>query len=76
MTVVAGKRQVTPPLVEIASFAERRTKPTVSSDRTKPDSSDFARERTAEVATAAVLAQRMLDDSARRAYVKRFCKDV
>ena len=74
--MVAGKRQVTPSLVDIASSAERLSKLTVSDDRTKPVSSDLARERTAELATAAALAKSTLDDSVRRAYVKLSHKDV
>ena len=70
VTVVAGKRQETPSLVDIASSAERLSKLTVSGDRTKPVSSNLDRERTAELATAAALAKSTLDDSVRRAYVK------
>ena len=60
--MVAGKRQVTLSLVDIASSAERLSKLTVSGDRTKPVSSDLARERTAELATAAALDKPTLDD--------------
>ena len=67
MTVVAGKRQGTPSLVDIASSAERLSKLTVSDDRTKPVSSNLARERTAELATAAALTKSTHDDSIRRA---------
>ena len=74
--MVAGKRQVTPSLVGIASSAERPSKLTVSGDRTKPVSSDLAGERTSELATAAALAKSTLDDSVRRAFVKLFYKDV
>ena len=76
VTVVAGRRQVTPSLVDIASSADRLSKLTVSGDHTKPVSSDLARERTAELATAAALAKSTLDDSVRRAYVKLSHKDV
>ena len=69
VTVVAGKRQVTPSLVGIASSAELLSKLTVSGGRTKPVSSDLARERTAELATAAALAKSTFDDSVRRAYI-------
>ena len=48
----------------------------MSSDRTKPVSSDSTRERTAQLATAAALAKSTLDDSVRRAYVKLSYKDV
>ena len=76
VTVVAGRRQVTASLVDIASSADRLSKLTVSGDHTKPVSSDLARERTAELATAAALAKCTLDDSVRRAYVKLSHKDV
>ena len=76
VTVVAGKKQVTRSLVDIASSAERLSKLTVSGDRTEPVSSDLARERTAEPATAAALAKSTLDDSVRQAYVKLSYKDV
>ena len=48
----------------------------MSGDHTKPVSSDLARARTAELATAAALANSTLDDSVRRAYVKPSYKDV
>ena len=76
MTAVAGKRQVTPFLVDIASSAEQLSKVTVSSDHNKPIYSDLARARTAEIATAAATAKATLDDSVRRAYVKLSYKDV
>ena len=76
VTVVAGKRQVYPSLVDIASSAERLSKLTVSGDRTKPVPSDLARERTAELATAAALAKSTPDDPVGRAYVKLPYKDV
>ena len=68
--MVGGKRQVTPSLVDIASSAERLSKVIVLGDHTKPISSDLARARTAEIATAAATARATLDDSVRRAYVK------
>ena len=74
--MVAGKRQVTPSRVDIDSSAEQLSKLTVSGDRTKPVSSDLARERTAKLATAAALAKLTLDDAVRRAYVKLSYKDV
>ena len=58
--MVAGKRQVTPSLVDIASSAERLSKLTVSGDHTKPIYSDLARARTAEIATAAATAKATL----------------
>ena len=76
MTVVAGKRQVTPSLVHIASFTERLSKLNVSGDRTKPFSSELAHERTAELATAAALVKSTLDGSVWRAYVTLSYKDV
>ena len=74
--MVAGTRQVTPFLVDISSSPERLRKLLVSGDHTKPVSSDLARARTAELATAAALAKSTLDDSVRRAYVKFFYKDI
>ena len=74
--MVAGKRQVTPFLVELASFAERLSKLTVSGDRTKPVSCDFSHGRIAELAIAAALSKSTLDDSVRRAYVELSYKDV
>ena len=75
-TVEAGKRQVTPSLVDIASAAERLSKLTVPGDRTKPVSSDLARARTAELTTAAKRAKSTLGNSVRSAYVKLTYKDV
>ena len=63
VTVVAAKRQVTPSLVDIASFAERLSKLTVSGDHAKPLSSDLIRARTAEIVTAAGTPKATLDDS-------------
>ena len=74
--MVAGNSHVTPSLVDTASSAERLSKLRVSGDRTKPVSSGLARERTAELATAAALAKSTLDDSVRRAYLKLSYKDV
>ena len=48
----------------------------MSGDCTKPVSSDLARKRTAELATAAALATSTLDDPVRGAYVKLSYKDV
>ena len=76
VTEVAGKRQLTPSLVDIASSAERLSKLTVSGDRTNPASSDLARKRIVKHATAAALAKSTLDDSVRRAYVKLSYKGV
>ena len=74
--MVAGKRQVTPSLVDIASSAERLSNLTVSGDRTKPIYSDLARARTAETATAAATAKATLDDSVLRAHLQLSYKDV
>ena len=59
--------QVTPSLVDIASSAERLSKLTVSGDHTKSISSDLTRTRTAEIATAAAMAEATLDDLVWRA---------
>ena len=74
--MVAGNRRVTPSLVNVASSAERLSKLTVSGDHTKPVSSELARARTSEMATAAATAKATLDDSVKRAYVKLSYKDV
>ena len=74
--MVAGKRQVTPSLVNIAPSAEHLSKLAASGDRTKLVSSYLARERTAELATTAALVKSTLDDSVRRAYVKLSYEDV
>ena len=74
--MVADKRQVTPSLVDIGSSAERLSTLTASGDCTKPVFSDLARERTAELAIAAALANSTLGDPVRRAYVKLSHKDV
>ena len=76
VTVVAGKRQVTPSLVDIASSAERLSKLTVPGDHNKPGSSDMARASIAELAAAPALAKSTLDDSVVRAYVKLSYEDV
>ena len=76
MTVVAGKRQVTPSNVDIAPSAEHLSKLAASGDRTKLVSSYLARERTAELATTAALDESMLYEPVRRAYVKLFYEDV
>ena len=76
MTAVAGKRQVTPSLVDIASSAEPLSKLAVSGDHTKSIFQDLARARTAEIATAAATARATLNDSVRRAHVTLSYKDV
>ena len=74
--MAAGKRQLTPSRVDIASSAERLSKLTVSGDRTKPVSSNLARERTAKLDTPTALAKSTLGDSVRRTCVKLSYKDV
>ena len=76
VTVVAGKRQVTPSLVDIASSAERLSKLTVSGDHTKPVSSDLSHARTSAIAAAAATAKATLGDSVKRAYVMLPYEDV
>ena len=49
--MVAGKRNVTPSLVDVASSAERLSM-SVTRDRAKPVSSTLAHARTAAIATA------------------------
>ena len=76
VTVVVGKRHVTPSLMDIASPAKRLSKLTVSGNHTKPFCSDFARARTSEIVTAAATAKATLDDSVKCAYGKLSYKDV
>ena len=76
MTAVAGKRQVAPSLVDIASSAEPLSKLAVSGDHTKRFAQNLARVRIAEIATAAATAKATLDDSVRRAYVTLSYKAV
>ena len=52
MTVVAGKRQVIPSLVDVVSSAERLSNLSVTEDRAKPVSSTLARVRASAIATA------------------------
>ena len=56
VTVVAGKRQVTPSLVNVASSAERLSKLSVTGDRVKPVSSNSAHDLAAAIATAVSVA--------------------
>ena len=76
VTVVAGKRQVTPSLVDVAFTADRLSKMTVTDDRFKPMSSDLARARTSSIATADAAAEAKYVVSVRRAYVTISRKDV
>ena len=63
--VLAGERQTTPSLMDIAFSAERLSKVTVTDDRAKPYSSDLAHARTSTISTAAAsaTAKAALDDS-------------
>ena len=74
--MVAGNRRVTPSLVDVASSAERLSTLTVSSDNSRPASSDLPRARTSAIAPAAASAKATLDDSVKRAYVKLPHKDA
>ena len=73
---MTGKRQVTPSLVDVASYAERLSKLSVTEDRAKPVSSRLAHARTAAIATADAAADARHDASVRRAYVTPSLKDV
>ena len=69
MTVVAGKRQVTSSLVDIASSAERLSKLFVTEDRAKSVSSTLAHARACAIATADAAADARHEASVRPAYV-------
>ena len=74
--MVAGKSQVTPSLVDVASSAEWLSKLSVTGDRPKPVSSTLAHPRAAAIATAAAVADARHEASVRRAYVTLGLKDV
>ena len=76
VTVVAGKRQVTPSLVDVASTAERLSKLAVTRDRAKPVSSTLAQSRTAAIATTNAAADARHKASVGRDYVTPGLKDV
>ena len=67
--MVTGKRQATPSLVDVASFAERLIKLTVSGDRVMPVFSRLARAGTAAIAATDAAADARHEASVRRAYV-------
>ena len=66
MTVVTEKRQVTPSLVDVASFAERLKKRSVTGDCAKPVSSTLAHADTTAIATADAAADARHKTSLRR----------
>ena len=72
----AGKRQVTPSLVDVESSAERLSKLSVTGDSAKHVSSTLAHARAAAIATADAAADARDDASVRRAYVMLGLKDV
>ena len=74
--MVAGKRQVIPFLVDVASSAERLSKLSVTEDRTKPVSSTTVRARTSAIATADAAADAGHDAPIRRAHVMLGLNDV
>ena len=76
MIVVAGKGQVTPSLVDVASFAERLSKRSVTGDHVKPVSSTSAHVRPATTAIADAAADARHEASVRRAYVTLGLKDI
>ena len=76
MPVVAGNRQVSPSLVDVASSDNRLSKRTVSDGHTKSVSSDLALARTSAIAIAAAKDKATLDDLVKRAYVKLPHKDL
>ena len=74
--MVAGQRQVTPSLVDVASSVERPSKLSVTEDRVKPVSSNLARARTSAIATDDTAAEGRYEASVRRACVTIAQKDV
>ena len=76
MTAVAGKRQVTPSLVDVASFAERLGKLVVTGDRAKPVSSNLAHARTAAKSTADAAADARHEAAVPRAYITLGLNDI
>ena len=76
MTVVTGKRQVTPSLVEVASSDVRLIKLSVTGNRAKPVSSILSHDRTAAIATTDAAADARHKASVRGAYVALGLKDV
>ena len=73
---MTGKRQATPSFVDVASFAERLSKLTVSGDRAMPVSSRLAHAGIAAIATADTAADARHEASVRRAYVTLGLKEV
>ena len=67
--MVVGKGQVTPSFVDIASFAERLSKRSVTGNRAKPVPSTLSHAPTAAIATTEAVADARHEDSVRRAYV-------
>ena len=76
MTVVTGKRQVTPSLVDVASSAERLSKRSVTGERAKSVYSTLAHARTAAIATTDAAADARHEASVRRVYATLGLKDV
>ena len=74
--MVAGKRQVTPLLVDVASSAERLSKLSVTEDRAKPVSSTVARARTSAIPTVDAAADVRYEASVRRGYDMLGLKDI
>ena len=74
--MVAGKKQVTPFLVDVASSAERLSKLSVTGDHAKPVSSTLAHARTAAIATADAAADARHEASVRCAHVTLGLKHV
>ena len=76
MTVVTGKRQATPSLVDVASSAERLSKRSVTGDRAKLVSSNLAHARTAAIATADAAADARHEATVHHEYVTLGLQDV
>ena len=76
VTFVAGKRQATPSLVDVASSAERLSKRSVTGDRAKLVSSNLAHARTAAIATADAAADARHEATVHHEYVTLGLQDV
>ena len=68
--VVTREKPSDPTVVDTPSSAELLSELTVTDDRAKPVSSDWARPQASAIAAAAVTAMATLDDSVNRAYIK------
>ena len=76
VTIVSGKRQVVPCLVDLASSAEGLSCLTQADDRVKPVSSNVAHNRPSAIDAAATAAEAKHISSVKRLYVATPIKDI